>query len=90
MSRCADPRTLLPGDVVSPTFNPSVQLVFDRFGLARIGDAMPNHAQQVPPDTIVWLVFGTRQDTGRPDRLLLRKGDDVRLLMRDGKRVDAR
>ncbi|WP_131744614.1 hypothetical protein [Frankia sp. Cppng1_Ct_nod] len=87
MSRRIDPRGLRAGDVVSPLFNPHIRVVVDRVGLSTLGAALSKHNPDVPGDIPVRLVFGTRYKTGEPARLLIGVDDQVRLVLRDGKRV---
>lgn len=90
------PGELLPGDVVSPDFNPRVRVAYECWHPARISEALPGaHAPDLPYDHPVWVVYGSRYygagpPEGEPVQLTLAVGDAVWLHPRDGKRVDER
>jgi hypothetical protein len=87
------PAELQPGDVVSPTFNPDMEIVFECWHLARIAEALPcGWASAWPPDHLVAVVHGARYRPGRgegePVQLTITRGEAVCLHLRDGKQVD--
>jgi hypothetical protein len=94
VSRHTQPADLRPGDVVSPLFNPDMAIVFECWYVARLAEALPGaHAPDLGFDHPMTLVCGNRWHgeglpEGAPTQLTIRVGDDVRLHLRDGKRVD--
>lgn len=94
MSRHAHPGELQPGDVVSPLFNPDAQIAFECWHPARLAEALPGcHAPGLPYDHPVWVVCGNRHHgagraEGAPTQLTIAVGDEVRLHLRDGRRVE--
>ena len=88
VSRHQHPLGLRPGDVVSPLFNPLLQVTVSEVALSTLAAAMPGqYNPDLPGDTKVRLVFGTNTRTGEPARLVVDVGSDVRLHLRDGQTV---
>lgn len=72
------PESLLPGDVVSPLFNPSKRIVFTHTGIGKLRAVLAKHNPEMA-DTVVRVVYGTDALLGDDTQLTIGLDDEVRL-----------